>query len=406
MPSVLPTSTATARMKSFTAAAVIDDNGQPIYTTGLGHGDAMHVGDFDPSRPGLEIWEVHETPNATDGFEFHDAATGAIIWGGGTTSDDGRGCCDNIIAGTVGAEMWSAANGNLYDVNGNVVGPAPSSDNFLVWWDGDLSRELEDGTSITKYSTSGTTTLLTATGCASNNGTKSTPCLVADLFGDWREEVIWRTADSSALRIYTTTDPEDPSTGFRIYTLMDDPQYRESIAWQNVAYNQPPIRVFTSATACRPRPRRISILCNSPLIRLQCRQTWRQPLSRPSRYRRDLVGQPGAQRYTESSVPQVPAESTTQYGFATSGTSFSDTNVAVSGTYYYIVTAINNSGESADSPVIIGSVTGLPAPTNLTATLGSSSQVNLSWTASACATSYLVRRRPTAAGLIPSLPPA
>ncbi len=220
-------------------SCVIDDNGSGIYSTGLGHGDSIHVGDFDPTRPGLESWQIHETPNANYGYELHDVATGQIIWGGGTTDDDGRGCADNILAGYVGAQMWSSATSSLYDVHGIVLGSKPSPDNFLVWWDGDLSRELEDGTSITKYSLSGSTTLLSASGCALNNGTKSNPCLVADIFGDWREEVIWRTTSSSELRIYTTTTPESTSTGFRIYTLMDDVQYRESIAWQNVAYNQP-----------------------------------------------------------------------------------------------------------------------------------------------------------------------
>ncbi|MGA2061650.1 MAG: hypothetical protein ABSG67_14290, partial [Thermoguttaceae bacterium] len=368
-------------------AAVIDDNGAPIYTTGLGHGDAMHVGDFDPSRPGLEVWEVHETPNASDGFELHDAATGAIIWGGGTTTDDGRGCCDNIIAGTVGAQMWSAANGNLYDVHGNVVGTAPSSDNFLVWWDGDLSRELEDGTSITKYSTSGTTTLLTATGCASNNGTKSTPCLVADLFGDWREEVVWRTANSTELRIYTTTIPSTT----RIYTLMDDLQYRESIAWQNVAYNQPAHTSFYLGYGMSAPPTPNIYLAqftpNPPPVPVNVVAT----VITPSRIDVTWSASQDATIYRIKRSTSAGGTFNT-IGFAASGTSFSDTDVEVSGTYYYIVTALNDSGESADSPVIIGSVTGLPAPTGFTATVVSSSQVDLSWTASPGADSYLIRR--------------
>jgi rhamnogalacturonan endolyase len=78
--------------------------------------------------------------------------------------------------------------------------------------------------------------LLVAEGCISNNGTKSTPALSADLFGDWREEVILRTTDNQSLRIYTTTTP----TKHRLVTLMQDPVYRLSVAWQNVAYNQPP----------------------------------------------------------------------------------------------------------------------------------------------------------------------
>ncbi len=329
-------------------AAVIDDNGAPIYTTGLGHGDAMHVGDFDPSRPGLEVFEVHETPNASDGYEFHDAATGAIIWGGGTTADNGRGNCDNIIAGTVGAEMWSAANGNLYDVNGNVVGPRPGPDNFLVWWDSDLSRELEDGTSITKYSPSGSTTLLSAAGCASNNGTKSTPCLVADILGDWREEVVWRTADSSELRIYTTTDAEDPSTGFRIYTLMDDPQYRESIAWQNVAYNQPAHTSFYLGYGMSAPPIPNIYAAESGLVPPSAPSGLAATVVSASRIDLTWTGSTGATSY---SVKRSENSGGPYYCIAAgiTGSSYSDTSAASGGTYFYVVSAISASGESENS---------------------------------------------------------
>ena len=110
--------------------------------------------------------------------------------------------------------------------------------NFGVWWDGDPLREILDSNRIDKWNwlTSTTTRLVTATDCTSNNGTKSTPALSADLFGDWREEVVWRTTDSRELRIYTTPIP----TQRRLVTLMQDPQYRLAVAWQNVAYNQPP----------------------------------------------------------------------------------------------------------------------------------------------------------------------
>jgi rhamnogalacturonan endolyase len=125
--------------------------------------------------------------------------------------------------------------GWLFGVGAN-VGRKPSSANFVIWWDGDPVRELLDQTRIDKYGTSGDTRLLTGSGVSSNNGTKATPALSADLFGDWREEVIWRTTDSRALRIYATPHTTDR----RIHTLMHDPQYRVAIAWQNTAYNQPP----------------------------------------------------------------------------------------------------------------------------------------------------------------------
>jgi len=117
-----------------------------------------------------------------------------------------------------------------------VASRKPGSTNFVVWWDGDTTRELLDGTHIDKYGTGGDTRLLTASGVHSNNSTKSTPSLSADLFGDWREEVVWPTSDNRALRIYSTPTPTDR----RFVTLMHDPMYRVGVAWQNTAYNQPP----------------------------------------------------------------------------------------------------------------------------------------------------------------------
>jgi len=232
-------------------ACAIDDDGTPLYTTGLHHGDAMHLGDLDPDRPGLEVFDIHETPSTTAGAEMHDAATGEIIWGVASTGDVGRGCSDDVYAGTRGAESWAGNTGGLRDRYGNIIGRAPGSTNFLVWWDGDVVRELLDSNHIDKYGLSSDTRLLTASGCSSNNGTKSTPCLSGDIFGDWREEVIFRTSDNSSLRIYTTTIPATN----RIYTLMHDPQYRLSIAWQNVAYNQPPHTSFYLGDGMAEPPR-------------------------------------------------------------------------------------------------------------------------------------------------------
>ncbi|WP_338594820.1 rhamnogalacturonan lyase [Paenibacillus sp. Y5S-9] len=217
-------------------AMAVDDNGKGLYTTGLHHGDAMHLSDLDPDRPGLEVFQVHETPSNA-GVEFRDAGTGQLIWGVKTTKDIGRGMAADIDPRYKGAEVW--ADGSLYTAKGQKLGTTlPSSTNFGIWWDGDLLRELLDSNRIDKWNYANNTTvnLLTASGVSSNNGTKSTPNLQADLFGDWREEVVWRTNDSSALRIYTTTAITDK----RIYTLMQDPVYRLGIAWQNVAYNQPP----------------------------------------------------------------------------------------------------------------------------------------------------------------------
>ncbi|MEU8424890.1 cellulose binding domain-containing protein [Micromonospora sp. NPDC048835] len=216
-------------------AATIDDNGRLLHSTGNGHGDALHVGDLDPGRTGLEVFKVDEDGSKPSSY-FADARTGQVLWSTPASGDNGRGVSADIWAGSAGAESWSSAASGLANTRGQNVGRKPSSANFLAWWDGDPVRELLDATRIDKYGTGGETRLLDGSGVASNNGTKSTPALSGDILGDWREEVIWRTTDSRALRIYSTPTP----TSVRIYTLMHDPQYRVAVAWQNTAYNQPP----------------------------------------------------------------------------------------------------------------------------------------------------------------------
>lgn len=212
-------------------SCAIDDDGTGLYSTGLGHGDALHVSDFDPDRPGLEVWQCHESGG--NGATFRDARTGEIIFQDPAPKDMGRACGGDITAEYPGAELWGSTGCPLYSCRGREIGPSPPQMNFVVWWDGDLLRELLDGTTISKY---GLGVILEAQGCAPNNGTKSTPCLQADIIGDWREEVLWRTADNRALRLYTTDMPTD----HRLPTLMHDPQYRLAVAWQNSGYNQPP----------------------------------------------------------------------------------------------------------------------------------------------------------------------
>ncbi len=224
-------------------AATIDDNGRGLYSTGLGHGDALHLGDFLPSRPGLEVFMVHECPSCygQHGVEMHDARTGQIIWsnnGGG--NDVGRGVTMDVDPRYAGSESWASA-GGLHAANGTVISSTkPGSINFAVYWDGDLLRELLNGTTIDKWNYSNNTNsrLLTAyqSGAAQNNGTKATPGLSGDILGDWREEVIWRNESNTQLLIFSTT----AVTTHKLRTLMHDSQYRVAIAWQNVAYNQPP----------------------------------------------------------------------------------------------------------------------------------------------------------------------
>ena len=222
---------------------VVDDNGKGLFSTGLRHGDALHVSDLDPARPGLEVFGIHENEEATvalqtPGLALYDARTGEIIWGLLPGVDIGRGLAADIDPRYPGCEFWTEAPTGLLDVRGKRISDAPASSNFAVWWDADPVRELLDRNWIAKWDPAAASLvrMLTAEGAAANNGGKATPALSADLFGDWREEVVWRAADNTSLRIYTTTIPAVN----RLHTLMHDRTYRLAIAWQNVGYNQPP----------------------------------------------------------------------------------------------------------------------------------------------------------------------
>jgi rhamnogalacturonan endolyase len=222
---------------------VVDDDGRGLFSTRLRHGDAMHVSDLLPSRPGLEVFGVHENEGqtvtlGTPGMALYDARSGEIVWSHLPGVDVGRGMAADVDPRHAGHEFWGSGTAGLLNGGGERIGDAPSSINHAVWWDADLLREIQDGNWIGKWDvrSSSIVRLLTADGAAANNGSKANPALTADLLGDWREEVIWRASDSASLRIYTTTIPATT----RLYTLMHDPQYRLSVAWQNVAYNQPP----------------------------------------------------------------------------------------------------------------------------------------------------------------------
>ena len=236
-------------------ACAIDDDGKGLYSTGLGHGDAMHLSDIDPDRPGLEVFAIHERPHHAYGANLRDARTGKVIWGL-QLRDPGRGLAMDIDPRHRGYECWTNDSDGLYNCKGEKISDSkPRSCNMGIWWDGDLLREILDGSSprwrgggggggrggafIDKWDYAGGTVTRLLDGahydCVTNNGTKANPCLCADILGDWREEVIWRTMDGKELRVFTTTVPTD----HRLYTLMHDPIYRLSVAWQNVAYNQP-----------------------------------------------------------------------------------------------------------------------------------------------------------------------
>jgi rhamnogalacturonan endolyase len=209
-----------------------------LWNAKLGHGDALHVSDLDSGRPGLEIFAIHEHAGHGKGADFRDAASGKVLWSK-PAFDVPRGCALDIDPRHAGHECWASNFPELFDCRGKSIGRKPRTCNMGIWWDGDLLRELLSGTRITKWNWESQIeeSLLRADdfGCAANNGSKANPCVCADLWGDWREEIIYRTLDGKSLRIFTSAHP----TTIRRPCLMQDSIYRLGIAWQNVGYNQP-----------------------------------------------------------------------------------------------------------------------------------------------------------------------
>jgi rhamnogalacturonan endolyase len=243
-------------------AMTVDDNGKGLYSTGLGHGDALHVSDLDPTRPGMEVFDIQERFDDA-GANFRDAKTGEVLWkkasikAGADGEGPGRGLALDVDPRYPGMECWVAGAGitGMFDAKGNKISEKTPSVNMGIFWDGDVLRELLNGTTIDKwdYLNSKSVRILEAANynCVRNNGTKSNPVLSADIWGDWREEVIYRTADNNELRIFSTPIP----TERRFITFMHDPQYRLSIAWQNVGYNQPPHTSFFVGNGMKDPPR-------------------------------------------------------------------------------------------------------------------------------------------------------
>lgn len=258
-------------------AMVVDDDGKGLNSSGLRHGDSMHITDMYPDRPGLEVFTVQENEENAEKFDtpgaaMRDARTGEIIWSHSPTVDVGSGMAADIDPTHYGYEAWGGP-GGIRDSAGNDIGPAPRETAWCVWWDGDLLRELFSAarpqwgrrpqrpagetdaprpqlteeerrelrrrfrwpaeSHVTKWNweTKETDTLVTLPGRPVGRG----PCLVADLLGDWREELLLVAPDGKSLRLFTTTIP----TEHRLVTLLHDPQYRLGIAWQNVVYNKP-----------------------------------------------------------------------------------------------------------------------------------------------------------------------
>jgi hypothetical protein len=239
-------------------AATIDDDGGLLYssfdvlpagsaapgeTVRLGHGDAMHVTDIDPARPGLEIWTAHEGGTfAPYGSAMRDAATGEVLFGAYSGRDTGRSMIGDVRSDVSGIEVWASMPGGteasgLLSATGQILGSAIPGTNQSIRWAADITTQIVNGSGNADVTIDDWTrgTLLKAEGTRTNNGTKGNPSLVADVLGDWREELLVRTVDSSALRIYTSTEV----TTHKLPTLMHDVQYRAEVARQNTTYNQP-----------------------------------------------------------------------------------------------------------------------------------------------------------------------
>lgn len=338
-------------------SSTIDDNGKGLYSNRLGHGDAMHMSDMDPDRPGLEVWQCHEDPGSYGnyGLEFRDAKTGQPLWGlgGGNQGDVGRAMAADIDPRYKGYECWGTA-GVLYDCKGKQIGTSRPSVNFGVYWDGDLQRELLDGNKLDKWNyTAGNSSRIaslytdeygTGTSC---NSTKATPNLSADLFGDWREEIILHSADNKNLLIYTTPI----ASTYKFRTLLHDPQYRVAIAWQNSAYNQPPHLGYylgtDMATPAKPNIKIVGATNQAPVVSITApanNATFTAPATIT------ITANASDADGTISNI-QFYNGATLLGSDATSPYSFSWTNV-VAGTYSITVKATDNSGAVTTSSVL------------------------------------------------------
>ena len=220
---------------------VIDDNGKGLSTTGLGHGDAQHVSDFDPYRKGLEFFGCNEDKPA---MNYRNATTSEIYIRRTATDDDGRGLMANFTNSYPGSQGRSVSTGILSSVKDEEISVLGGDSfinwgnlNFRIYWDGDLCSEVLDSPGTAKEASiekPGTGRLFTSSGCNMNNSSKNNPCFQGDIIGDWREEIVVR--HGAGLRVYTT----GLGTGYSMPSLWFDHQYRQAMVWQMMAYNQPP----------------------------------------------------------------------------------------------------------------------------------------------------------------------
>lgn len=232
-------------------AAALDHDGTLLWRTGLGHGDATHLSDFDPDNEGMEVFIITEETEAKYDAALIDAKTGNILIGKPQTGGDtARGLALDCDDKHKGAEFMEWGDANLMTCKGEAIAPwkagsvGSSSINYAIYWDGDLLREYHDRSHVDKWNSTSHAWDRTCTlyqfgyGANSVNSTKYNPNLQCDLYGDWREEAVYwaQNGGNYYLTIFTTTTESQ----YKLPWLRDDHTYDMAIAWQNCGYNQPP----------------------------------------------------------------------------------------------------------------------------------------------------------------------
>ncbi|MBL3655556.1 rhamnogalacturonan lyase family protein [Fulvivirga sediminis] len=328
----------------------VSEYGQGIYSTRHGHGDAGHLADINPNFPGLEFFSCLEGANGSSvpGLSLRSASNGYIQWSLPATGDIGRCMAADIDKNHFGMEIWGSEGSGVYSCTGaRISSNQPTSAgggrtyNFGVWWDGDVQRELLDRMVITKWNSSsqGTdrvATLYNVTPITDNNGTKSNPSLMADILGDWREEVIYPSSDQTHMVVFVTPH----STSQRMYTLMHDPNYRSAIAWQNNSYNQPPNLGFYFGGGMSTPP--------NPNIVLVGRTE--RTMSLNASAGNGAVNLNWTTNFTPSSSIQVMRDTDpdpagrVRVGIVWGDNSYTDTDVSNGTTYYYWLKTYDESG--------------------------------------------------------------
>ena len=256
-------------------------DGRVLWNLGLGHPDIMYMTDVIPTRPGLEIAFGYEVPQNRNGLCLVDARTGEIIWGHPykTTHIHDQGMLGDFIPEVPGIEyygaeqdgtgkwVYSAATGELI-AEQDLGGLSPRA----LWWGDSSTKAYIPGRSFggawgggtrrrggpgAATSAGGSGAAAGAAGAVAGRGGfggmgptgpsaimkfgagkigefEGRLIAIADIMGDWREEII--VSVPGEIRIYTTTIP----TPRRRVCLLQDALYRKDVALHTMGYFYPP----------------------------------------------------------------------------------------------------------------------------------------------------------------------